>query len=122
MYTMKKKCAVYCIANFIGKKWTLLILLELFKGKSEWKRFSELKKRLLGITPKILSLRLKELIKENLVEKKIDTKNLPIQSRYSLTKRGRDFISIIKEIKIWSLKWKIKNESCENRDCKACLF
>lgn len=119
---MREKCAVYNVANFIGKRWTILILLELFKGKSKWKRYSELKKRLLNITPKILSSRLKELIEKGLVEKKVEIKNLPIQSRYRLTKQGEDFIIIIKNIKKWSLKWKVNNKTCNGTDCKDCEF
>ncbi len=119
---MRKKCAVYIAANFIGKRWTILILLELFKGKSKWKRYSELKKRLLNITPKILSIRLKELIEKGLIEKKVEIKKLPIQTKYRLTKQGMDFINIIKNIKKWSLKWKGKCKSCEETDCRDCEF
>lgn len=119
---MKKKCAVYNTANFIGKRWTILILLELFKGESKWKRYSELKKRLLNITPKILSSRLKELIENGLVEKKVEIKNLPIKSKYRLTEQGRDFINVIKNMKRWSLKWKENCKTCEETDCRDCEF
>ena len=117
---MKKECSVRKAVNFLGKRWTLLILLELYKGSSDWKRYSQLKKELPEITSKILSLRLKELEKENLIKRKIDTAVFPIKSEYSLTKSGNDFIKIIKNIKNWSLKWKIKNKQCKTSDCKVC--
>ena len=120
MYTMYKDCAVYKTTNFIGKRWTLLILLELHKGKNKWKRYSELKNKLLEITPKILSLRLKELEKEKLIKKKINTEKFPIKCQYCLTKSGKDFIKIIKDIKKWSLKWKFKNKKCEEKECEDC--
>jgi DNA-binding HxlR family transcriptional regulator len=119
---MKKKCAVYNVANFIGKRWTILILLELFKGKSKWKRYSELKKRLLNITPKILSSRLKELEKEKLIVKRVSIKRFSIKSEYRLTESGKDFINVIKNIKKWSLKWKGNSKTCEETDCKDCKF
>lgn len=117
---MAKDCTIYKTANFIGKRWTLLLLLELYRGSSLWKRYSQLKRGLPEITPKILSIRLKELEKENLIKKRIDTAEFPIKSEYSLTKSGKDFIKIIKDIKKWSLKWKIKNKQCETSDCKVC--
>ncbi|MFH1447591.1 MAG: helix-turn-helix domain-containing protein [Candidatus Micrarchaeota archaeon] len=119
---MNRKCTVFKTARFIGKRWTLLILLELYKGKSRRKRYSELKERLINITPKILSTRLKELEKEGLVEKRITADKFPIKSEYSLTASGRDFISVIRGIKKWALKWDKGSVICENRDCKHCEF
>ena len=101
---MDKDCTIYQTTNFIGKRWTLLILLELYRGNTKSKRYSELKRNLIRITPKILSARLKELEKQDLVKKTIDSSEFPIKCNYSLTKSGEDFISIIKDIKKWSLK------------------
>ncbi|MBS3075367.1 helix-turn-helix transcriptional regulator [Candidatus Pacearchaeota archaeon] len=119
---MKENCSIRKVANFLGKRWTLLILLELYKGKSKWKRFSQVKKSLNNITPKILSARLKELEREKLIEKRVNVERFPIKSEYKLTEAGKDFINIIKNIKKWSLKWKEKNEKCDERDCKDCEF
>ena len=117
---MDKDCTIYKTANFIGKRWTLLILLELYKGDSKTKRYSQIKNSLPEITPKILSTRLKELEKEHLIKKRIDTTEFPIKCEYSLTKSGEDFIKIIQDIKKWALKWKIKNIVCEKANCKEC--
>ncbi len=122
MYTMEKECSVRKSVNFLGKRWTLLILLELYKGKSEWKRFSQIKKNLDNITAKILSIRLKELEREDLIEKRVNAAEFPIKSEYKLKKAGKDFIIVIKTIKRWSLKWKKRNKACEERDCKDCEF
>ena len=117
---MKQDCTIYQTANFIGKKWTLLILLELYRGDSKTKRYSKLKSGLPDITPKILSARLKELEKEGLINKKIDSTTFPVKCEYSLTRSGEDFIRIIKDIKKWALRWKIKNIVCEKANCKEC--
>ena len=53
---MDKDCSVYKTADFIGKRWTLLILLELYRGK-KIKRYSQIKENLHEITPKMLSTR-----------------------------------------------------------------
>jgi|SRR3989344_4097582 len=117
---MDKDCTIYRTANFIGKKWTLLVLLELYKGSSKWKRYSQLKKGLPEITPKLLSARLKELEREELVIKRIDAKTFPVKCEYSLTKSGDEFIKIVKDIKKWALEWKIESKICNNLDCKEC--
>jgi len=117
---MNKDCAVYKSADVIGKKWTLLILLELYKGE-KWKRYTKLKNKLMNITPKILSARLKELEKYKLIEKKVDNREFPIKSEYSLTKSGEEFIKVIEEMKKWSVKWGGES-ACKDKECKYCDF
>jgi DNA-binding HxlR family transcriptional regulator len=106
--------------DFIGKRWTLLILLELFKGKGETKRFSELKRSLPDITPKMLSERLRELEVEGLVHHSLDDTVVPPKSMYTLTQSGHEFIEIIGSIKSWALKWKVHNTLCKNLNCREC--
>ncbi len=113
-------CTVYETLNIVGKKWSLLILLELFRGNAKEKRFNELKKGLNGITPKILSLRLSELEDQELIEKRVDDSKVPIKCQYSLTKSGEDFIHIIQEIKDWGLRWKFDKPECAYTLCKQC--
>lgn len=119
---MEQGCAVCQTAKFIGKRWTLLLLLELYKGETRKKRYSELKARLSGITPKLLSQRLRELEKEGLVRKKVDASSFPVRSEYELTESGSDFISAIKCIKKWSIRWKPCSRSCRSKDCKICCL
>ncbi|NMC58791.1 MAG: helix-turn-helix transcriptional regulator [Candidatus Methanofastidiosa archaeon] len=113
-------CTIYKTLDILGKRWTLLILLELYKGEKAQKRFNELKNRLGNITPKILSLRLSELENEGLIQKNIDNSKIPIKCEYSLTESGEDFIHIIQEIKEWGLKWKFDNPKCAGTYCKQC--
>jgi DNA-binding HxlR family transcriptional regulator len=118
---MHKDCTIFQTSDFIGKKWTLLILFELYKG-NEIKRHSDIKKALPKITPKILSTRLKELENQGLIKKRIDTTKFPIKTFYSLTPSGKDFFKVIHEIKNWSLKWKVKNQVCQSTDCQGCTL
>jgi DNA-binding HxlR family transcriptional regulator len=117
---MNDNCTVYKTMDYISKKWTLIILLEIYKGNFSKKRYSEIKRKMPDITPKVLSLRLKELEKEGLITKHIDATSFPVKSEYALTKGGLDFIGIIKDIKSWALRWKINNKICGQLDCKDC--
>ena len=58
---MDNNCTIYKTVDIIAKRWSLLIILEIFKGPGGRKQFTDLKHSLHGITPKILSTRLKEL-------------------------------------------------------------
>jgi len=119
---MDKNCAVFSASNLIGKRWTIVIVLELFKGENKWKRYNQIKSKLPQITSKMLSARLKELEKAGILTKRVDSSVVPIKSEYSLTKRGEEFIDIIRLIKVWSLKSGDKNNGCKGKDCKNCEF
>jgi DNA-binding HxlR family transcriptional regulator len=117
---MQEDCSVYRVADIVGKRWTILILLELYKGRQRWKRYSHIKSRLPGITPKMLSERLKELERDGMLDKRVDARMFPVKSEYRLTPSGSDFIGIIGGIKAWSLKWKSKNRKCRETGCRDC--
>jgi len=120
--TMQQGCTVNLTVQYISRKWTLLILLELYKGKGHTRRFSELKSSIPGITQKVLSARLKELEKECLIENRVDNTSFPVRSDYTLTQSGLEIIDIIKDIKHWALKWKITNIECGSQDCSECVL
>ncbi|WP_032078987.1 winged helix-turn-helix transcriptional regulator [Clostridium drakei] len=81
----------------IGSKWTLLILRELSSGT---KRFAQLQKSLKGISPKTLSLRLKELEKNKIVIKKIYPE-VPPRVEYSFASRGESLKKILHDLYEW---------------------
>ena len=117
---MNKNCTIYRSTDIIGKKWSLLVLFELYRHNIQEKRYSEIKKALPKITPKLLSLRLKELEKYSLITKKIDAKTFPVKSIYCLTPSGIEFIDVIKSLKKWSLKWHVKSDHCKSTECRYC--
>jgi len=45
---MQEGCTVNQTVKYIARKWTMLILLELYKGEGHTRRFSELKGCLAG--------------------------------------------------------------------------
>ena len=98
-------CPIGYTIDIISKKWSLYIIRELTEGPKFFNQF--LKTISWGLTPKILSERLKELVKEGIINKKIHTNKIPVKVEYSLTKRGREFIEAFKPIEKWSKKWNI---------------
>lgn len=97
-------CPIGYTIDIISQKWTIYIIRELAGGP---KFFNELLKALSwGITPKILSSRLKDLVKEEIASKEF-VAGSPPRVRYSLTERGNEFIQCFKPIEKWSKKWNV---------------
>ena len=119
---MQDSCTVSQTVRYLSKRWTLLIILELYKGERYTRRFSELRDSLAGITPKVLSERLKELEKEDIIKRNVDVTAFPVRTEYTLTGSGLEIVDVIRGIKHWALKWKIDNIPCGNQDCKDCIL
>ena len=119
MDTMAHECSVNKAMDFIAKKWSLLIILELYKGA---KRFNEIKNSLKTITPKILTTRLRELEELGAIIRKEDRSSVPIKVEYSLSKSGKGLVKIIGDIKKWSLKWCGYSKVCDSTDCQNCPY
>ena len=92
-----EKTCVTKTLKIIGSKWTVLILRELCEGT---KRFGELQRALVGISPKTLSVRLKELEKGGVVEKEVFAQ-VPLRVDYSLTEKGKSLKEIIHKMHEW---------------------
>ncbi len=84
-------CPVRKTADILDGKWTTLIVRELLSGV---KRFSELQRGVGGISPKMLTARLKMLEAEGLVSKEIFPV-IPPKTEYRLTALGRELEQVI---------------------------
>src|SRR5258708_37924793 len=78
-------CPVCRTADIVCGKWTLLLVRELADGRS---RFCELERELAGISPRTLSLRLRALEVEGIVERHEDGEGPP-RVEDSRTDKGR---------------------------------
>lgn len=78
-------CPVRRAADILSGKWTTLVFRELLGGT---RRYSELQYALLGISPKILTQRLRMLEIEGLVTRKVYP-TVPPRTEYTLTDKGR---------------------------------
>ncbi|MFP7226122.1 winged helix-turn-helix transcriptional regulator [Priestia filamentosa] len=96
-------CPIEKTMSVIGGKWTFLILRELF---IESKRFGELQKTLKNVSPRTLSLRLKELEHEGIISRKIYAE-IPPHVEYSLTYKGETLRPIFEAMKKWGNTWDV---------------
>lgn len=95
------ECSIEKALEVLDGKWTFLIIRDLFDGV---KRFGELRKSLKGVSPKTLSLRLKELEKHDII-RRTAYPTVPPTVEYTLTEKGNSLRPIIKAMKLWGAKW-----------------
>jgi DNA-binding HxlR family transcriptional regulator len=94
-------CPVARTAQLIGNKWTPLIVRDLATGQ---RRFSELERSLVGISPKTLSERLKRLEEAQIVERQCFAE-VPPRVEYSLTEKGFALLPVIDQMRTFGARW-----------------
>ena len=82
-------CPIRNSLGILGKKWTILIIRDI--GVRKINRFNRILESIPGLTPRVLSMRLKEIEKEGLIEC-IEKKKSPPQMMVllRLTEKGKD--------------------------------
>src|SRR3954454_17363661 len=95
------RCPVCRTADIVCGKWTLLITRALAEGSS---RFCELERSLEGISPRTLSLRLRALEEEDVVERHTYPE-VPPRVEYELTEKGRALLPLIEDIRRYGREW-----------------
>jgi DNA-binding HxlR family transcriptional regulator len=94
-------CPVCRTADIVCGKWTLLVIRDLAEGRS---RFCELERSLQGISPRTLSLRLRALEEEGIVERQTFPE-VPPRVEYALTDKGRALVPLIEDMRAYGLNW-----------------
>ena len=88
-------CPVCATADIICGKWTILVIRDLAEGRS---RFCELERSLSGISPRTLSLRLRGLEEQGIVERHTYPE-VPPRVEYSLTPKGEALVPLIEDMR-----------------------
>jgi len=86
-----RSCPIEQTFTIVGKKWTVVILRELFFGAN---RFGRIKSGVGRINPKVLSNRLRELEDSEMIKRTV-TGGRPVQIAYSLTEKGRGILPLL---------------------------
>jgi DNA-binding HxlR family transcriptional regulator len=94
-------CPVCATAELVCGKWTLLVIRDLADGRS---RFCELERSLAGISPRTLSLRLRALEENGIVERHTYPE-VPPRVEYALTEKGQALLPLIDDMRSYGRKW-----------------
>lgn len=81
----------------LGDKWTVLVIMMLADGPQ---RFSDLKRAVVGISQRMLTLTLRALERDGLVSRTVHP-TVPPKVEYALTELGRSFGEPIKAMGGW---------------------
>lgn len=92
-------CPVARSLEVIGEKWSLLIVRDLLSGPA---RFTDLQRGLGAITPKWLTLRLRELEAAGIVQR--DQEEGRREVWYALTPKGRELAPVVGALNTWGLR------------------
>ena len=87
--------------SLLGKKWNGLIVFSLMDGP---KKFNEMEKFINGISPRMLTERLKELELDEIVIKRVYP-TTPVRIEYELSEKGIDLSNTYDAIGEWAEKW-----------------
>lgn len=97
-----KCCPVDNTFKIIGKKFTIHILRNITMLNQN--RFNQFLESIEGINPKTLSVRLKEMEKSELINRKVFNET-PIRIEYSVTEKGKALKPIIMQMAAFSMKY-----------------
>jgi DNA-binding HxlR family transcriptional regulator len=94
-------CPVCRTAEVVCGKWTLIVIRDLAEGPA---RFCELERSLEGISPRTLSLRLRALEEEGIVERHTFPE-VPPRVEYALTEKGKALVPLVEDMRRYGLRW-----------------
>jgi DNA-binding HxlR family transcriptional regulator len=100
------ECPVCRTAEVVCGKWTLLLIRDLAAGSS---RFCELERSLEGISPRTLSLRLRALEEEGILERHTYPE-VPPRVEYALTVKGEALVPLIDDMRRYGTRWLLADE------------
>lgn len=93
-------CPTSAAMELIGGKWKSVILFHMIGGE---KRYNELRKEIPTITERTLSLQLKQLEIDGLINRKVFTRKPPLKVVYSLTAFGETLEPLLQAITEWGI-------------------
>lgn len=95
---VSEKCPIRDVLDRLGDRWTVLILHELATGTL---RFSELRKRIADISPRMLAQTLRHLEQDGLVRRDVFA-TIPPRVDYTLTSLGESFFERVQMLVLWA--------------------
>jgi DNA-binding HxlR family transcriptional regulator len=91
-------CPTRLILDRIGDKWAVLVLGLL---SEEPQRFNQLRRRIEGLSQKVLSQTLKSLERDGLVKRRAFA-TVPVTVEYSITPLGRTLGATLESLVVWA--------------------
>jgi DNA-binding HxlR family transcriptional regulator len=94
-------CPIRASLGILGRKWALLVLRDVAFWPDQ--TFGQLLSRSPGLTPRVLTNRLRELRSEELIEKFADAHD-DRKVHYRLTQKGKDIVPVLMALSAFGLR------------------
>ena len=91
-------CPVEAAISLIDGKWKCVVLFHLLRGGTL--RFNEIRRRVPGVTPRMLTNQLRELEADGLIARRVYAE-VPPKVEYSLSPLGRSMEPVLAALKEW---------------------
>ena len=102
-------CTSRVLLDHVTSKWGVLILIALADGPQRW---SDLRRRAIGISEKMLAQTLKTLEADGLVHRDAHPV-IPPRVDYSLTGHGQDFVALLVPLVRWVAEYSLEPDVAE---------
>lgn len=113
------RCPLEYGLDIFGGKWKSRIICVL--AEMGTLRYGELRKEMTNITDAVLSTTLKELIADEIIERK-SYDEIPPKVEYSLTVKGASVVPILQSICKWSGAYHKDNDGNVMTQCQRCDY
>lgn len=95
------QCPTRSLLDRIGSKWTVMVVVQLHAVAPDELRFAELKRRVNGVSQKMLAQTLRSLERDSLVERRVEATSPP-RVHYRLTPLGASLQPAIAALQEWA--------------------
>ncbi len=89
----KCECPIDAVAQMLGRKWVIIILRDMFMGKTQFKDFLAANP---SLSNKVLSQKLKDMESDGLIKKEVVVE--PLEVNYRLTNQGKKLKRVLREM------------------------
>ncbi|MEU0840080.1 helix-turn-helix domain-containing protein [Streptomyces sp. NPDC005962] len=94
-------CPTRRLLDRIGTKWTSMAVKVLAEAAPQEVRFADLRRRIPGISQKMLSTTLRSLVRDGLVARRVEP-TVPPSVYYQLTELGRSLEDPLARLRAWA--------------------
>lgn len=123
MYKPKLEKDIRCPLEYgleiFGGKWKSRIICVL--AEKNVMRYSTLRKEMANITDAVLAATLKELIADEIIERR-QFNEIPPRVEYSLTQKGKSVVPILQSICKWSGAYHKEDSETALSQCQKCDY
>ncbi|MET9550739.1 helix-turn-helix domain-containing protein [Streptomyces sp. NPDC006627] len=95
------QCPTRRLLDRIGTKWTSMVIKVLAEASTEEVRFAQLQRRMPGVSQKMLSVTLRGLTRDGLVDRRVEA-SVPPRVYYRLTPLGLTLEEPLARIREWA--------------------